>query len=74
MSGINTENRPSSETKEAHPPLLTTAGGAGVLLGVLLGVLGGRAVCSWALSEKLIPIVIMANAKNLFILDVPSRS
>jgi hypothetical protein len=31
-------------------------------------------VCSWALSEKLIPTVIMANAKNLFIIDVPSGS
>jgi len=44
--------------------------GAGA--GVVLGVLGGRFECSWALSGKLIPTVIMASAKNLFIFDIPS--
>jgi len=38
----------------------------------VLGVLGGRFECSWALSGKLIPTVIMASAKNLFIFDIPS--
>jgi hypothetical protein len=37
-------------------------------------VLDGRLLCSWALSVKLIPNVIMATAKNLFILNIPSRN
>ena len=71
-----------SELNFAQPLLSTVLLGAGVVLGMLggrlgvlagrLGVLGGRLVCSWALSGKLIPAVIMANAKNLFILDIPS--
>src|SRR5829696_6265896 len=76
ISGISTEKRPSSEAKCAQPLLSAGVTRAGVLAGVLggrLGVLGGRLVCSWALSGKLIPTVIMANAKNLFILDIPSR-
>jgi hypothetical protein len=54
-------------------PLASVAGtDGGVLLGVLGGVLGGRFVCSCALREKLKTSVIMAVAKNLFILDIPS--
>src|SRR5678816_2408787 len=67
-SGIMTEKRPSSELNGTQPLLSAVLLGAGVVLGVL----GGRLVCSWALSGKLIPTVIMANAKNLFILDIPS--
>lgn len=45
----------------------------GVVLGVLLGVLlGGRLVCSCATRERLNARVIMAAAKNRFILDIPS--
>jgi hypothetical protein len=40
-----------------------------VRAGGLLGVVDGRLECSWALSEKLIAAVIMAKAKNLFIID-----
>ena len=75
ISGIRTEKRPVSEANLAQPLLSELLLGAGVLLGVLgvLGVLGGRE-CSWARTEKLIPTVIMAKAKNLFILNIPSRN
>src|ERR1044072_525213 len=75
ISGIRTEKRPFGEENCAQPPLSVFLLGAGVLLGVrrgALGVLGGRLECSWALSGKLIPKVIMASAKTLFIFDIPS--
>src|SRR6185369_6086303 len=78
VSGMSTEKCPSGEVNFTQPLLSGRLAGAGVLLGVLdgrlLGVLDGRLLCSWALSVKLIPIVIMATAKNLFILDIPSRN
>ena len=55
-----------------HPLASGTFAAGGVLLGVLGGVLGGRLVCSCALRERLKARVIMAVAKNLFILDIPS--
>jgi hypothetical protein len=55
-----------------HPLASGTFVAGAVLFGVLLGVLGGRLVCSCALREKLKARVIMAVAKNLFILDIPS--
>jgi hypothetical protein len=55
-----------------HPLASGTLVVGAVLLGVLLGVLGGRRVCSCALREKLKTSVIMAIVKNLFILGIPS--
>src|SRR6185436_9715831 len=72
ISGISTEKRPVSEENWAQPPVSGTLGV--VRAGGLLGVVDGRPECSWALSGKLIPTVIMAKAKNLFIIDIPSRS
>jgi len=51
---------------------LADGGVLGVLRGVLLGVLGGRLLCSCALRERLKARVIMAVAENLFMLDIPS--
>src|SRR6185369_1904697 len=73
VSGMSTEKCRSGEVNFTQPLLSGVLAGAGVVLGVL-GVLGGRLLCSWALSVKLIPNVIMATAKNLFIFDIPSRS
>src|SRR5574338_585899 len=66
ISGIRTEKRPKGEVNFTQPPLSGVLTGAGVLLGVL----GGRLLCSWALSVKLIPTVIMAIAKNVFIYSI----
>jgi hypothetical protein len=56
-------NFPASDVNLAQP-LLSVAFTGG---GVALGVLGGRLVCSWALTEKLNPRATMAIAKILVI-------
>src|SRR3954453_21544177 len=63
ISGISTEKCPSGEVNFTQPLVAGVLAGAGVLVGVL----DGRPLCSWALSVKQIAVVIMASAKNLFI-------